>query len=92
MPTGLASPASVREIWWEQSVFIKVLALEGKCPGESPGEAAVTREPGFPGRFRQQDLGSLKLVEAENLIALMTAVPLFLVLLCIDAHRLTGFN
>lgn len=70
MPTGLASPASVREIWWEQSVFIKVLALEGKCPGESPGEAAVTREPGFPGRFRQQDLGSLKLEKQKTLLLL----------------------
>lgn len=69
-----------------------MLALEGKHPGESPGKVAETREPGFPSRFGQQDLGSLKLVEAENLIALMTAVPLFLVLLCIDGHRLTGFN
>lgn len=69
-----------------------MLALEGKCPGERPGEEAGSREPGFPRRFRQQDLGSLRLVEAENFIALMTAVPLFLVLLCIDGHRLTCFN
>lgn len=69
-----------------------MLALEGKHPGESPGEEAGTGEPGFPSRFRQQDQSSLKLVEAEILIALMTAVPLFLVLLCIDAHRCTGFN
>lgn len=64
-----------------------MVALEGKHPGESPGEEARIGESGFPSRFRQQDLGSLKLVEAENLMALMTAVPLFLVLLCIDGHR-----
>lgn len=28
---------------------------------------------GFPGNFRQQDLGSLSLVEAENFISLITA-------------------
>lgn len=92
MPAGLASPSGVRETGWEQPVFIKELALEGKHPGESPGEAAGTGEAGFPGRFRQQDLGSLKLVEAENLIALITAVPWFLVFLCIDGQRLNGFN
>lgn len=57
-----------------------MLVLEGKCLGESPEEEAGTGEPAFPSRFRQWDLGTLKLIEAENLIVLMTIVPLFLVL------------
>lgn len=73
-------------------MFIKELALEGKHPSESPREAAGTGEAGFPSRFRQQDPGSLKLVEAEDIIALITAMLWFLVFLCIDDQRRNGFN
>jgi len=52
----------------------------------------VTREAGFPSRFGQQDLGSLKLVEAEDLVALITAVLWFLVFLCVDGQRLHVLN
>lgn len=71
---------------------MKELALEGKHPGVPWGEAAGTGEAGFPSRFRQQDLDSLKLVEAENLTALVTAVLWLLLSLSIDGQRLHGFN
>lgn len=73
-------------------MFIKKLALNGEHPGESPGEEAGTGEAVFCGRFRQQDLGSLKLVEAENLIFLTTTLLCSLVLFCIEGQRLNGFN
>lgn len=71
---------------------MKELALEGQHPGENPGGEAGTGDTGFPSRFRQPDPGRLKPVEAEDLIALITAMLWFLVFLCIDGQRHGGFN
>lgn len=56
------------------------------------GEAAGTGDAGFPSRFRQQGLDSLRLGEAEKIIALTTAVLWLPVSLCTDGQRLHGFN